>query len=264
MHFEFLDDHQRSTHMKNPTKKKPRYNSAANNAVQNSSSQGSHSSSGNGLGPPQLTYYSVVKCSKPFSELIAISQASTPVQSWIGQDGLGSAASSQEISPMGSYPYHHTANKRGRGRGSSGVSGQNNRFSPNTLMALQNGTTTEPDANGQYKCHFDECFFNADTKDRLEFHLFAHRSSRFKCPYCPYVSNVLNDIKRHIIKGGKHDGPMFSCPNDLCDFATNCDKAFRDHIRLIHFGKQIDDKSLTDYIEEMFVNTRTEEPLGTS
>lgn len=261
MHFEFLDDHQRSTHMKTPTKKKPRYNSAANN-VQNSSSQGegSNSSGNNGQVPPQLTYYSVVKCSKPFSQLSAISQGTTTGQSW-SHDGLG-GAQSQEISPMGSYPYH-TAAKRGRGRGSGGVAGQNTRFSPNnTLMALQNGTSIEPDANGHYKCHFEECFFIADTKDRLEFHLFAHRSSRFKCPYCPYCSNVLNDIKRHVIKGGKHDRPMFNCPNAVCEFTTNCDKAFRDHIRSVHFGKQIDDKSLTDYIEELFTNTRTEEPLG--
>lgn len=251
MHYEFLDDHQRSTHQKMPGKKKPRY----------SSSQMDSSAD-----PPALTYYSVLKCSKPFTVLSSISRGSESSgaagesgasgvdgvnNSWNSHDG------SSEMSPaLGSYPYHsyHSSlNKRGRARGGG--------------VTSSNGTTHNDSSEGNpnsYKCHYNECYFISDSKERLDFHLSAHRNSRFKCIYCPYLSNDIASIKRHIIKSGKHDGAlMFRCPNG-CQFASNCDKSFRDHIRSVHFGKQIDDKSLTLYIEELFANNQTEPQAPTS
>ena len=246
MHYEFLDDHQRSTHQKNPNKKKPRYSQPTPVATESVTGA---------PGQSQLTYYSVVKCSKPYTLLNAITRGTeTESGGWSQQDGpMGTS----EVVPS-AYPYHHTTasggHKRVRGRGAGVAASQ------------QNGSGPESgDPSLIYKCHFDECFFEADSKDRLDFHLFSHCSSRFKCPFCPYVSNVLNDIKRHVTKGGKHEGAsMFNCPNGCCDFATNCDKAFREHLRSVHFAKTIDDKSLTSYIEELFVNTQTDPGTRTS
>lgn len=228
--------------MKNPTKKRSR--SVTQATLANSEANGNVLNS-----VPQLTYYSVVKNSKPFSVLHSISRSLED-----GGVGGGSVSGSGSLNawcpeslnteiPTYRGGYHHSSGpKRGRARGGC-VSGA-------------------PQPNGEieesiFKCHFEECFFEADSKDRLDFHLFAHRSSRFKCPYCPYVSNVLNDIKRHVTRqGGKHEGmSMFRCS---CDFATNCDKAFREHCRSAHFGKSVDDKSLNSYIEELFLNMATD------
>lgn len=210
MHYELLEDHQRSEHMKQQGATKRKLRTGEENE-------------GNG----QLYYYSVVKCSKPFSSL-----SST----------LDSRAESQQ--PPVTFPY---SGKRGRGRATRSFTSESHSV----------------EANITYRCHYEACIFSADSKDRLDFHLYAHRSSRFKCPHCPYVSNVLNDIKRHCIRAHPGEGSMFTCPN--CSlFHTNCDRTFREHIRGVHFDKSLDDKSLTLYIEEMFLNTTPLDESDTS
>lgn len=261
MHYDFLDDHQRSQHMKSTSKKKIRLE----NSIQT-----------------QLSYYSVVKCSKPFSALSSSLGTSNATSCPVHRSGTNSSTNNTSNSSWNSSQQANNAQqmksitnssvnfsfsvKRGRGRGCHhGSRATTFSTTSTTAAAIAPSTSSSPNSihsnsdsisdNGiiQYKCHYEDCFFEADTKDRLDFHLYAHQNSRFKCPHCPYVSNVLNDIKRHCVKGQKHVGSMFTCRN--CEFQTNCDKTFRDHIRTIHFGKNIDDKTLTIYIEELFRNT---------
>lgn len=81
----------------------------------------------------------------------------------------------------------------------------------------------------------------------------AHLNTKFKCPYCPYVSNTITDIKRHIQKSKKHEGmKMYMCQK--CDFAADCDRSFKEHLRSFHFGFDASDNVLEYFIEEMFSN----------
>ncbi|XP_054164794.1 zinc finger protein 407-like [Oppia nitens] len=108
-------------------------------------------------------------------------------------------------------------------------------------------------SDGEYKCTFSECGFATNTKERLDFHMSAHKNSKYKCPYCPYVGNVLVDIKRHIQKSQKHQGfHVFQCQK--CDYGSNCEKTFKDHLRQIHFGKEVTEKMINSFIDDMFAN----------
>jgi len=108
-------------------------------------------------------------------------------------------------------------------------------------------------ADGEFKCTYSECGFATNTKERLEFHISAHKNSKYKCPYCPYVGNVLVDIRRHIQKSQKHQGYyVFQCQK--CDYGSNCEKTFKDHLRQIHFGKEVTDKMINSFIDDMFSN----------
>lgn len=116
MHFEFLDDHQRSTHhQKVSGKKKSRYSS--NQPVDPSAE------------PPALTYYSVVKCSKPFSGFHSASTSSAAAaegtvnsSSW-AQDSQTAEMNSALVGGLAYQHYHSSQHKRGRGRGRGGGGG---------------------------------------------------------------------------------------------------------------------------------------------
>lgn len=98
-------------------------------------------------------------------------------------------------------------------------------------------------------CKYPGCKFVASTKNHLKFHISAHLMSKYKCPYCTFVGNRIAEIKRHILKSSKHtDQHVYLCPD--CDFASDCEKTFRDHYGRCH-NSQID---VNLVIERMFAN----------
>ena len=128
---------------------------------------------------------------------------------------------------------------------------QNSSSTQESLQKTENSMSEKPE--GEFKCTYAQCGFSTNTKERLEFHLSAHKNSKYKCPYCPYVGNVLIDIKRHIQKSQKHLGYyVFQCQK--CDYGTNCERTFRDHLRQIHFGEEVTEKMIDSFIDEMFAN----------
>lgn len=87
----------------------------------------------------------------------------------------------------------------------------------------------------------------------LNFLWFYLNCLQYKCPYCPYVSNTIADIKRHIQKSKKHEGmKMYSCQK--CGFGADCDRVFKEHLRVYHFGYEVHDTVIDYFIEEMFSN----------
>ena len=76
---------------------------------------------------------------------------------------------------------------------------------------------------------------------------------QYKCPYCPYVSNTIVDIKRHIQKSKKHEGQkVYACQQ--CGYGSDCDRTFKDHLRNYHFGLEAPENMMDYFIEEMFSN----------
>ncbi|CAG2170119.1 unnamed protein product [Oppiella nova] len=66
--------------------------------------------------------------------------------------------------------------------------------------------------NVEFKCTFPDCGFVTNSQEKLDFHVKAHTNTKYKCPYCPYVSNTIVDIKRHIQKSKKHEGQkVYAC-----------------------------------------------------
>ncbi|OTF73032.1 hypothetical protein BLA29_000832, partial [Euroglyphus maynei] len=109
------------------------------------------------------------------------------------------------------------------------------------------------------KCTFPDCNFVTIFPSTLEFHLQAHLTTKYKCPYCPYVANAIVDIKRHIQKNKKHEGmKMYSCQK--CSFAADCDRLFKEHLRSYHFGYEATDAVIDYFIEEMFSNKNKQRP----
>ena len=98
-------------------------------------------------------------------------------------------------------------------------------------------------------CKYPGCKFIATTKNHLKFHISAHLMSKYKCPYCTFVGNRIVEIKRHILKSSKHtDQHVFLCPD--CDFASDCEKTFRDHYGRYHNSAT----DITLVIEKLFLN----------
>lgn len=61
-----------------------------------------------------------------------------------------------------------------------------------------------------------------------------HTGSRpYKCPYCPYTANNQENIRKHVMKTGKHVGlPVYPC--NLCNFGSNVGTEFREHLMKDH------------------------------
>lgn len=109
----------------------------------------------------------------------------------------------------------------------------------------------ELDGEEGLNCKYPGCKFVASNKNHLKFHISAHLMSKFKCPYCTFVGNRTVEIKRHILKSSKHsDQHVYMCPG--CDYATDCDKSFRDHYNRNHSHNGFVD--VTGVIERMFAN----------
>ncbi|XP_027196840.1 uncharacterized protein LOC113791280 [Dermatophagoides pteronyssinus] len=114
-------------------------------------------------------------------------------------------------------------------------------------------TTSKNISQTDLKCTFPDCNFVTIFPSTLDFHLQAHLTTKYKCPYCPYVANAIVDIKRHIQKNKKHEGmKMYSCQK--CSFAADCDRQFKEHLRAYHFGFEANDAVIDYFIEEMFSN----------
>lgn len=105
----------------------------------------------------------------------------------------------------------------------------------------------------EFCCDFPDCDFKTNSKDKLEFHTSAHTNSKFKCPYCPYVGNILNDIIRHIQKSKKHDGlKVYECRQ--CSYGSNCLSSFKEHLMKKHFDDSEEDDDIDQYITDLFRN----------
>ncbi|CAG2181841.1 unnamed protein product, partial [Oppiella nova] len=80
--------------------------------------------------------------------------------------------------------------------------------------------------NVEFKCTFPDCGFVTNSQEKLDFHVKAHTNTKYKCPYCPYVSNTIVDIKRHIQKSKKHEGQkVYACQQ--CGYGSDCDRTFK-------------------------------------
>lgn len=109
------------------------------------------------------------------------------------------------------------------------------------------------DSDKSLNCKYPGCNFSATTKSHLKFHISAHLMSKYKCPYCTFVANRLVEIKRHIMKATKHSNHhVYLCTG--CDFATDCEKTFRDHYVRSHDSTA----DVSDVIERMFLNESNE------
>ncbi|KAJ6220614.1 hypothetical protein RDWZM_006426 [Blomia tropicalis] len=107
----------------------------------------------------------------------------------------------------------------------------------------------ELDVDSSLNCKYPGCKFVATTKNHLKFHISAHLMSKYKCPYCTFVGNRIIEIKRHILKSAKHaDQHVYLCTD--CDFATDCEKTFRDHYTRYHNSTA----DISVVIERMFAN----------
>ncbi|XP_054164500.1 transcriptional repressor CTCFL-like [Oppia nitens] len=116
------------------------------------------------------------------------------------------------------------------------------------------------------KCSFPHCSFTTNNKQKLEFHLSAHTNSKYKCPYCAYVGNILSDIYRHIKKSTKHDGKkVFECKSHpKCNYSIDCEKTFKEHLRTRHFRDDTSDKDIDAVVEDLFINKATNGSTSTT
>ncbi|CAG2120173.1 unnamed protein product, partial [Medioppia subpectinata] len=107
--------------------------------------------------------------------------------------------------------------------------------------------------SSNFSCDFPDCDFKTNSKDKLQFHISAHTNSKFKCPYCPYVGNILNDIYRHIQKSKKHENMrVYECRE--CSYGTNCLSSFKEHLSRKHFDDSDEEDEVNEYITDMFRN----------
>lgn len=131
---------------------------------------------------------------------------------------------------------------------------ENEKSNETLRMEVSTPLTKISEPKEEFKCTFADCEFTTTSMDKLNFHISAHTNTRYKCPYCPYVGNVLVEIHRHIQKSKKHEGmKIYQCSK--CKFGSNCLPTFREHLG-VHFGKKNNQQQqkINDYINSMFDN----------
>lgn len=133
---------------------------------------------------------------------------------------------------------------------------------PAKQMSVQKTTTiTIAKDDDELSCTYPGCGFTAPSRDRLQFHMSAHTMSKYKCPYCAYVGNILVDIRRHILKSKKHEGlNVFQCQK--CDYGSDCERTFKDHLKKYHFGHDIEESALDTLLEELFLNENNRQTIS--
>jgi hypothetical protein len=129
---------------------------------------------------------------------------------------------------------------------------------PNIQQKALTTTITFAKDEDELSCSYPGCGFTAPSRDRLQFHMSAHTMSKYKCPYCAYVGNILVDIRRHILKSKKHEGlNVFQCQK--CDYGSDCERTFKDHLKKYHFGLDIEESALDTVLEELFLNENNQQ-----
>jgi uncharacterized Zn-finger protein len=133
---------------------------------------------------------------------------------------------------------------------------------PAKQMAVQKTTTiTVAKDDDELKCTYPGCGFTAPSRDRLQFHMSAHTQSKYKCPYCAYVGNILVDIRRHILKSKKHEGlNVFQCIK--CDYGSDCERTFKDHLKKYHYGLHVEESALDSILEQLFLNENNKQNIS--
>ena len=122
-------------------------------------------------------------------------------------------------------------------------------------------TITVAKDDDELKCTYPGCGFTAPSRDRLQFHMSAHTMSKYKCPYCAYVGNILVDIRRHILKSKKHEGlNVFQCLK--CDYGSDCERTFKDHLKKQHYGHNVDETALDAVLEQLFLNENNKQNIS--
>ncbi|XP_054164448.1 zinc finger protein 23-like [Oppia nitens] len=122
-----------------------------------------------------------------------------------------------------------------------------------TNSNLPNNWNSRKTIESNFTCDFPDCDFKTTSREKLEFHVNAHTKSKYKCPYCPYVGNILNDILKHIQKSQKHKNSyVYKCRD--CFFGINCRQTFTEHLKKRHFRNTDDEDVINDYITDMFRN----------
>lgn len=98
------------------------------------------------------------------------------------------------------------------------------------VMGTSRGRPLSMESSQSFKCCFSDCGFTANSQEKLDFHVNAHINTKYKCPYCLYVSNSMIDIKRHIQKSKKHEGQkLYACQQ--CSFGSDSDHTFKEHLK---------------------------------
>ncbi|KPM04015.1 hypothetical protein QR98_0024540 [Sarcoptes scabiei] len=121
--------------------------------------------------------------------------------------------------------------------------------SKDAQMIITESIITGLNDKDSLNCKYPGCQFVATNKNHLKFHINAHLTSKYKCPYCTFVANRIIEIKRHILKSTKHaDQHVFLCEG--CDFGTDSEKNFREHYSRSHNSSA----SFEEVIERMFSN----------
>uniref|UniRef100_A0A336LGN2 CSON007954 protein n=1 Tax=Culicoides sonorensis TaxID=179676 RepID=A0A336LGN2_CULSO len=96
-----------------------------------------------------------------------------------------------------------------------------------------------------------ECDFETRHSGHLKRHLKVHDTNEDKylhCPHCDYRCNIMDNLRKHVIKTAKHVGRyLYECRD--CNTGTNSTMDFKDHLSSFHGQMNVD---LSDY----FINKR--------
>ncbi|KRF99266.1 uncharacterized protein Dwil_GK18705 [Drosophila willistoni] len=89
----------------------------------------------------------------------------------------------------------------------------------------------------------NQCDFKARLKGHLTRHILQHSGAKpHKCPYCDFHCSTIDNLRKHIIKTGKHPGRfIYECDKCLVDqsnaiFKSNSFKEYQRHLT-IHLSK---------------------------
>ncbi|XP_011309560.1 zinc finger protein 91 isoform X2 [Fopius arisanus] len=122
-------------------------------------------------------------------------------------------------------------------------------------------TSTNP---AHLTCPYKDCPFATQLSSHLKRHIRVHTGKKpYKCRHCPYASNNLENLRKHVLSTSRHPGKMIyecdSCIKSGSTFTTNFSRELRAHLVEVHPQTYPTVNHANNYVSSIF-NADNQDP----
>ncbi|XP_015120854.1 zinc finger protein 99 [Diachasma alloeum] len=106
-------------------------------------------------------------------------------------------------------------------------------------------------------CPYKDCTFATQLSSHLKRHIRVHTGTKpYKCRHCPYASNNLENLRKHVLSTRRHPGKMIyeceTCCRSGLTYTTNFSRELRAHLVEEHPETYPTVNHANDYVSSIF------------